>query len=222
MTQKFKALTLLITCLVASLFVWLLTLTGVIGKQETWRIIFSSLGLAGILYLTIWFGKNLYKKTQPSKSEYLYSTEKYTMPLLIASINKDVSILHFYFYCIACVTCDQFKSSSSNPSSQNKTLQEILFIQFVSSSSSSSEMRLLLLSTPIGSVPQALVQWQIVHKSNIRSLSKVLLCLISSLRTFKHSIRLLNAGSFNPLNGLKEGRNPLVHLSEYMSECRPL
>lgn len=63
MTQKFKALTLLITCLVASLFVWLLTLTGVIGKQETWRIIFSSLGLAGILYLTIWFAKKLYKKT---------------------------------------------------------------------------------------------------------------------------------------------------------------
>jgi phosphoglycerol transferase MdoB-like AlkP superfamily enzyme len=62
MKQKSKALVLLYICLVASLLVWLFTLTGVIGEKETWRIIFSSLGLAGILFLTIWLSKKLLKK----------------------------------------------------------------------------------------------------------------------------------------------------------------
>ncbi len=62
MTKKIKAITLLATCLVASLFVWIFTLKGMIGEKETWRIVFSSLGLAGILFLTIWFSRKLFKK----------------------------------------------------------------------------------------------------------------------------------------------------------------
>jgi hypothetical protein len=62
MKQKTKALIPLFICLTASLFIWLFTLTGVIGEKESWRIIFSTLGLAGILLLTIWFTKKIIQK----------------------------------------------------------------------------------------------------------------------------------------------------------------
>jgi hypothetical protein len=62
MKEKIKPLIPLFICLTASLFIWLFTLTGVIGEKESWRIIFSTLGLAGILLLTIWLTKKLYNK----------------------------------------------------------------------------------------------------------------------------------------------------------------
>jgi hypothetical protein len=62
MKQKIKALIPLSICLTASLLIWLFILTGVIGEKENWRVIFSTLGLAGILSITIWITKKLYNK----------------------------------------------------------------------------------------------------------------------------------------------------------------
>ena len=59
MTRKFQTLIPLCICLIASFFSLIMIITGAVGEMETWRLIFSSVGFIGILFLTIWFGKRI-------------------------------------------------------------------------------------------------------------------------------------------------------------------
>ncbi|WP_331967559.1 hypothetical protein [Ohtaekwangia sp.] len=62
MKRKITILIPLGICLIASAISWVLIVTGITGEKETWRVIFSSAGLLGILFLTLWLGKRIYKK----------------------------------------------------------------------------------------------------------------------------------------------------------------